>query len=62
MLDFDKPKSDWDELDIYDREAANIRRALEKIDLNQWIKDLHTLDSELFERMFKKMSELKYGR
>ena len=62
MLDLDKAKNEWDDLDIYDREAADIRRALHKIDLSQWVKDLHSLDPELFEKLYRKISELKYHR
>jgi hypothetical protein len=59
---YSKPKHDWDDLDIYDREAADIRRALHNIDLNQWCKDLQTLDPDLFDKLFKKLSELKHPR
>lgn len=57
MLDFDKPKDQWDELDIYDRDAADIRRALRKIDLEQWVQDLRTLDSELFSQLKQKLNK-----
>ena len=62
MLDLDKAKNEWDDLDIYDREAADIRRALHKIDLNQWCKDLQTIEPELFEKLYRKLGELKYHR
>ena len=62
MLEFDKPKCDWDELDLYDREAADIRRALQKIDLKQWCSDLQTLDPDLFEQLYRKLGELKHHR
>jgi hypothetical protein len=55
MLDLDKAKNDWDDLDIYDRESADIRRALNKIDLLQWCKDLKELDPQLFEKIYKNL-------
>lgn len=55
MLDLDKTKNDWDDLDIYDRESADIRRALNKIDLLQWCKDLKELDPQLFEKIYKNL-------
>lgn len=57
MADFDKPESDWDELDLYDREAADIRRALYKVDLEQWVQDLYTLDNELFTKLKHKINK-----
>ena len=57
MLDLDKAKHEWDDLDIYDREAADIRRALHKIDLEQWVQDLRTLDSELFVQLKQKLNK-----
>ena len=57
MLLDDKPKTDWDELDVYDREAADIRRALEKIDLDQWVQDLKQLDPELFTKLKQKLNK-----
>jgi hypothetical protein len=58
----DKPKHEWDELDIYDREAADIRRALGKINLYQWCLDLHTIEPELFEQLYRRMNEVKFPR
>ncbi len=55
MLDLDKAKNEWDDLDIYDREAADIRRSLRKIDLKQWVQDLYSLDPDLFDNMQKLM-------
>ena len=52
-----KPKPEWDDLDIYDREAAEIRRALHQIDLEQWVKDLHSLDPELFTQLKHKINK-----
>ena len=57
MSFIDKPKTDWDDLDLYDREAADIRRALEKIDLDQWVKDLYQLDHELFTKLKNKINK-----
>ena len=57
MADFDKPKTEWDDLDLYDRDAADIRRALHKIDLEQWVRDLHTLDPELFAKLKNKINK-----
>jgi len=57
MLDLDKAKNLWDDLDIYDREAADIRRALHKIDLDQWVQDLRTLDPELFNQLKHKLNK-----
>jgi hypothetical protein len=57
MLLHDKPKTDWDDLDVYDREAADIRRALEKIDLDQWVQDLKQLDPELFTKLKHKLNK-----
>jgi hypothetical protein len=54
---YDKPKTDWDDLDVYDREAADIRRALEKIDLDQWVQDLKQLDPELFTKLKQKLNK-----
>ena len=62
MLLHDKPKTDWDELDLYDREAADIRRALEKIDLRQWVRDCYTLEPELYSRLRKYMHEVDMGK
>lgn len=56
---YDKPKTDWDDLDLYDREAADIRRALEKIDLDQWVQDLKQLDPELFFKLKNKINKLQ---
>jgi len=61
MLDLDKDKKDWDDLDIYDREAANIRRQLRNINLHQWVQDLHTLDPDLFDTM-QRLMDLASGR
>jgi len=52
MLHISK-KEEWDDLDIYDREAADIRRALHKINLEQWCKDLKSLDPDLFNKIQK---------
>jgi len=57
MLDLDKAKNDWDDLDIYDRDAADIRRALHKIDLDQWVQDLRSLDPELFGQLKHKLNK-----
>jgi len=57
MFLHDKPKTDWDDLDLYDREAADIRRALHKIDLDQWVQDLHSLDNELFIKLKQKINK-----
>jgi len=57
MLLYDKPKTDWDDLDVYDREAADIRRALEKIDLDLWVQDLKQLDPELFTKLKHKINK-----
>jgi hypothetical protein len=54
---YDKPKTDWDDLDVYDREAADIRRALEKIDLDLWVQDLKQLDPELFSKLKNKINK-----
>ena len=59
MLIHDKPKTDWDDLDLYDREAADIRRALEKIDLDQWVQDLKQLDPDLFLKLKNKINKLQ---
>jgi hypothetical protein len=56
---YDKPKTDWDDLDLYDREAADIRRALEKIDLDQWVQDLKQLDPDLFFKLKNKINKLQ---
>ena len=58
MLLHDKSKTDWDDLDLYDREAADIRRALEKIDLDQWVKDLQQLEPDLFAKLKQKINKL----
>jgi len=57
MLDLDKDKKDWDDLDIYDRDAANIRRELRKINLQQWVQDLYSLDPDLFDNLQKFMDQ-----
>lgn len=61
MSDFDRPKTEWDDLDIYDRDAANIRRDLRKINLQQWVQDLYTLDPDLFDTM-KRLMDLHSNR
>ena len=48
-------ENEWDDLDIYDREAANIRRALRNINLKQWVQDLYYLDPDLFDNIQKLM-------
>lgn len=53
------PMSEWDDLDIYDREAAEIRRSLHKINISQWVKDLSTLDPKLFEQISKEIDSIK---
>lgn len=58
MSQHNLPKQDWDDLDIYDREAADIRRALRKIDLNQWCKDLYTLDPDLYDRLYEQLRRM----
>jgi hypothetical protein len=50
---------EWDDLDIYDREAANIRRALQKINLEQWCKDLKSLDPDLFDRIHRLLASIE---
>lgn len=56
MLDLDKAKNEWDDLDIYDRQAADIRRALRNIDLKMWVQDLYTLDPDLFDNIKQQMN------
>ena len=58
----DKPKNEWDDLDLYDREAADIRRALDKIDLNQWVKDLYDLDRDLFDKLYTNFNKVKSNK
>lgn len=53
------PMKDWDDLDIYDRNAAEIRRSLYHINLSQWVKDLYTLDADLFEKLSKEIDSIK---
>jgi len=53
------PMKDWDDLDIYDRNAAEIRRSLHHINLTQWVKDLYTLDADLFEKLSKEIDSIK---
>ena len=48
-------ENEWDDLDIYDREAANICRALRNINLKQWVQDLYDLDPDLFDNIQKLM-------
>jgi hypothetical protein len=62
MLDLDKNKKDWDDLDIYDRDAANIRRELRKINLHQWAQDLYTIDPDLFDNLQKYMDAVSGRR
>jgi hypothetical protein len=57
MSGFDKNSKDWDDLDIYDRDAANIRRELRKINLHQWVQDLYSLDPDLFDNLQKFMDQ-----
>jgi hypothetical protein len=54
---YSKPEHEWDDLDIYDREAADIRRALRKINLHQWVQDLYSLDPDLFDNLQKFMNQ-----
>lgn len=61
MLDLDKAKNEWDDLDIYDREAADIRRALRKVNLKQWVQDLYSLDPDLFDNL-KQYMDVTSGR
>ena len=57
MLQGHEIQKDWDDLDIYDREAADIRRDLRKINLSQWVEDLYTLDPDLFDNIQKLMDK-----
>lgn len=52
-------EKDWDDLDIYDREAAEIRTAIKTINIKQWVKDLYTLDHNLFDKLYKEMNEIR---
>ena len=61
MLDLDKQKHEWDDLDIYDREAADIRRALRRINLKQWVEDLHGIDPDLFDNL-QRLFDVTSGR
>jgi hypothetical protein len=54
---YSKPEHEWDDLDIYDREAADIRRSLRKINLHQWVQDLYSLDPDLFDNLQKFMNQ-----
>ncbi len=56
---YNKPKEEWDDLDLYDRDSADIRRALEKIDLDQWVQDLKQLDPDLFFKLKNKINKLQ---
>lgn len=62
MNDHDKPKNEWDDLDIYDRDAAEIRRDLRKINLHQWVQDLYTLDPDLFDTIQRLMDNVSGRR
>lgn len=53
------PENTWDALDIYDREAADIRIALHNINLSQWVKDLYDLEPKLFERLKTEINSIK---
>jgi hypothetical protein len=55
-------ENEWDDLDIYDREAANIRRDLRKINLKQWVQDLYDLDPDLFDNMQRLMDNTSNRR
>lgn len=55
-------ENEWDDLDIYDREAANIRRQLRKINLQQWVQDLYSLDPDLFDSMQRLMDQTSNRR
>lgn len=55
-------ENEWDDLDIYDREAANIRRALRNINLKQWVQDLYDLDPDLFDNIQKLMNNTSNRR
>lgn len=52
------PEHTWDEIDLYDREAASIRGRLKTIDLHQWVMDLYTLDLKLFERLKQEINSI----
>lgn len=54
-----RPEKEWDELDIYDREAADIRIALYNINLSQWVKDLYDLEPKLFEKLKTEINSIK---
>ena len=62
MLDLEKSKNEWDDLDIYDRESADIRRALRRINLKQWVQDLYDLDPDLFDNIQKLMDNTSNRR
>jgi len=59
MSQHNPSNKDWDDLDIYDREAADIRRALRKIDLKEWCKDLYSLDPDLYDKLFEHLHRVK---
>jgi hypothetical protein len=62
MLDSNKNEKDWDDLDLYDRDAANIRRELRRINLNQWVQDLYTIDPDLFDNLERLITRTKNQR
>ena len=62
MLDSNKNEKDWDDLDLYDRDAANIRRELRRINLNQWVQDLYTIDPDLFDNLERLIVRVKNTR
>jgi hypothetical protein len=59
MLDSNKNEKDWDDLDLYDRNAANIRRELRRINLEEWVRDLYTIDPDLFDNLKRLMDRTK---
>jgi len=52
MLDFDKPKDEWDDLDLEDKAHMNVIRELNKLDIDKFVNlYLKPMDPELYEKM-----------
>jgi len=54
MFFYDKPKSDWDDLDIEDKDYMDIIRELGKLDMNKFVNlYLKPMEPDLYEKLYR---------
>ena len=57
-----QPGDELDDLDLYDKQAADIRRQLHNINLDEWCRDLKDLDKDLFDKIYHNLFKLHNTR